>query len=112
MGSFWLPELSNFDAVARDSRNLSLGRIAAAALAILLVYRTLGATTGIVWGAAQLTCEVLIWICAVPLTRETPGRPAQRLMFMAATVANSCGWLALSLIFWCSPIHGSAFTAL
>jgi signal transduction histidine kinase len=112
MGGLRLPELSKFDAVARDSRNLALGRIAAAALAILLVYRTLGPMTGIVWGAAQLTCEILIWISTGPLTRRTPGRPAQRLFFMAATVANSCVWLALSLVFWRSTTLGSAFTAL
>ena len=112
MGGFRLPELSKFDLVARDSRNLAFGRIVAAALAVLLVYRTLGATVGLVWGGAQLTCEILIWLSTGPLTRETPGSPAQRLRFMAATVANSCVWLALSLVFWRSPILGSAFTAL
>ncbi|MGH6909474.1 MAG: ATP-binding protein, partial [Phenylobacterium sp.] len=112
MASFRLPELSKFDAVARDSRNLALGRIVAAGLAVLLVYRTLGPVTGLVWGGAQLTCEILIWISTVPLTRGAPGRPAQRLAFMAATVANSCVWLTLSLIFWHSSTQGSAFTAL
>ena len=112
MGGFQLPELSKFDAVAKDSRNLALGRIVAAALAILLVYRTLGPTIGLVWGGAQLTCEILIWISTGPLTRDAPRRSAQRLFFIVATVANSCVWLTLSLIFWRSTTLGSAFTAL
>jgi len=52
-------ELSEFDAVARDSANLSAGRIAAATLAIFLVGATLGWPTTAVWAPAQIGCEIL-----------------------------------------------------
>jgi hypothetical protein len=112
MGGLRLPDLSEFDAVAKDSRSLAFGRIAAAALAILLVYCTLGATTGLVWGGAQMTCEILIYLSTGPLTRPAPRRASQRLLFIAATLANACGWLVLSMMFWQTPVQGSAFTSL
>jgi two-component system, sensor histidine kinase len=112
MAGLQLPELSEFDKVAREARNLALGRLAVTCLAIWLVYRLLGATTAAVWGGVQFSCELLMWISAAPLLRDTAGRPAQRLFFMAATVANSSAWLALSLLFWRTTTPGSAFTAL
>mgnify|MGYP001546643395 FL=1 len=112
MGGVRFPDLSKFDAVARDSRNLALGRIVAAALTIVLVCRTLSPTTGFVWGGAQLLCEILLWLAAGPLIRKGPKPFGRRLFFIVTTVASSCTWLALSLAFWHSPTLGSAFTAL
>jgi signal transduction histidine kinase len=112
MGGVRFPDLSKVDAVARDSRNLAPSRFAAAALTILLVCLTLGLTTGLIWGGAQLTCEILIWISAGSLIRSGPRPVGRRLFFVVMTVANSCVWLALSLAFWRSTTLGSAFTAL
>ena len=111
MRSFRFPELSEFDAVAKDSRSMAGGRILAAGMAIPLVWATLGPLIALTWGSAQLACEALIWFAARPLTRETPGRLA-RVRFVAATLVNSCLWLTLSLTFWEARTSGSAFTAL
>jgi signal transduction histidine kinase len=106
-----LPDLSEFDAVARDSANLSPGRIAAATLAIFLVAATLGWPTATVWGPAQIGCELLIWVFTRPLTR--PGATQeQRLRFIVASIGNCLVWLGLSLAFWHSPERGSQFSAL
>ena len=111
MRSFSFPELSEFDAVAKDSRSIAAGRILAAGMAIPLVWATLGPLIALTWGSAQLACEALIWVAAGPLAREAPGRAA-RVRFIAATLVNSCLWLTLSLTFWQTKTSGSAFTAL
>jgi len=112
MSSFELPELSEFDAVARDSRQLAPIRMVAALLAIFLVAGTLGWTTATTWGPAQLACEVLIWLSTWPLTRAREPTTRQRLTFAGVSTLNSCIWLGLSLAFWRSGIHGTPFSAL
>jgi len=112
MRRFHLPELSEFDAVARDSRNLAPGRIAAAGLAIFLVAASLGWRTAAIWGSAQIACELLIWAFTLPLTRPGRATPARRLRFMAASVVNCLIWLGLSLAFWHSDVRGAPFSSL
>ncbi|MDB5425860.1 MAG: sensor histidine kinase, partial [Phenylobacterium sp.] len=112
MRSFHLPELSEFDAVALDSRNLAPGRVAAVALAIFLVGSSLGWRTAAVWGSAQIGCEALIWLCTWPLTRPGQATPARRLRFIVASVSNCLIWLGLSLAFWHSGVRGAPFSSL
>jgi signal transduction histidine kinase len=112
MRSLRLPELSEFDGVARDSRNLAPARLAAVTLAIYLVGETLGWTAAAIWAPVQIACELLIWFFTRPLTQAGQATPAGRARFMAASVANTLIWLALSLTFWHSPERGSQFSAL
>ena len=107
-----LPELSEFDDVARDSSNLAPGRVAAATLSIFIVAATLGWPTATVWGLAQLGCELLIWLSARALIQPGQATPGGRLRFMAASVLNCGIWLGLSLAFWQSHDRGAPFSSL
>jgi len=107
-----LPTLAEFDSVARDARNLWVGRVAATVLAAFGVSAILGMRTAVIWGSLQLVWELLIWLAIRPVLVPATATPVSRLRFAAASVANSCSWLVLSELFWHSPVAGSTFMAL
>ncbi len=110
--NFVLPSLEQLDSVALESRKLGVGRLAAAAVVIVLVAAMFGPVVAGLCGGAVLVCEGWMWIATWPHAAGRPLTQPIRLSYMASALAGCLVWLTLSVLFWRAPGPGAQFLAL
>jgi two-component system, sensor histidine kinase len=101
-----------FDDLALAARKIAPARWLVASVVVVLVGFNLGWPVALGWGAAIFLAEAAVWLTTAPHARREPLRLRHRRRYLAATVAINWTWIVLGILFWFSPLAGTAFIAL
>lgn len=101
-----------FDDLALAARKIAPGRWLVAVAVVVLIGFNLGWTTALWWGAAVFLAEAAVWLTTIPHARGASLSLRDRRRYLAATIAINWTWIVLGVLFWLSPLQGTAFISL
>jgi signal transduction histidine kinase/CheY-like chemotaxis protein len=105
------PRLADLDPIAQDSHRLAPVRIGAALILGFAAGPSLGWEKALAWAAVVLATEAIDWPVARAFSRLAAPTRAQRLRYLAVSLAGNLAWLSFGILYWLHPPMGSAFIA-
>ena len=105
------PRLADLDPIAQDSNRLAPVRIAAAVILVVAAGPSLGWRPALAWGLAVLAMEAIDWPMSRRFGPDSHPSHAERLRYLAVSLAGNLAWLSFGILYWLHPPMGSAFIA-